>query len=173
MAGAVIIGAGPGIGRAVAVRFARAGLPVALIARRMSTVNAAAQALEPYRVPTVALSADSTDELALRTALDEAAAELGPPDVVVYNAAIIQPDAIGDLSTRAHLDAYAVNVIGAHTAAAHVVPGMAARGGGTFLVTGGMPSPVAGYVSLSIGKAALRKKLRPPRPTAPPLTLPP
>lgn len=33
---------------------------------------------------------------------------------------------------------------------------MAERGHGTFVVTGGMPQAVPGYVSLSIGKAAVR-----------------
>lgn len=160
MTGVVIIGAGPGIGRAVAARFARAGLPIALIARRAETVRSTAETLREFDVPVTSLVADSTDEAALRDALDKAAAELGPPDVVVYNAAIIQADAIGDLSADRHVDAYAVNVVGAHTAAAHVAPGMAERGRGTIIVTGGMPAPVRGYTSLSIGKAAVRTLLR-------------
>ncbi|MDT7661824.1 MAG: hypothetical protein QOD04_1380 [Pseudonocardiales bacterium] len=33
---------------------------------------------------------------------------------------------------------------------------MARRGSGTFLITGGMPEPVPGYVSLTLGKAGVR-----------------
>ncbi|MDT7661823.1 MAG: hypothetical protein QOD04_1379, partial [Pseudonocardiales bacterium] len=73
-------------------------------------------------VRVVALTADVTDEAALRAALDTAAAELGQPDVVVYNAALIRPDTIGELSVRAHQDAWAVNVVGAVNAAAQVAP---------------------------------------------------
>ncbi|TDP91081.1 SDR family NAD(P)-dependent oxidoreductase [Labedaea rhizosphaerae] len=160
MSGAVVVGAGPGIGRAVAARFAREGLPVAVIARRARTVRDTAATLREFAVPVVELVADSTDEAGLRAALDKAAAELGPPDVLVYNAAVIQADGVGDLTARGHLDAYAVNVVGAHTAAAHVAPWMAERGHGTIIVTGGMPAPVPGYVSLSIGKAAVRTLLR-------------
>ncbi|MER5324566.1 SDR family NAD(P)-dependent oxidoreductase [Streptosporangium roseum] len=156
MSGAVIIGAGPGIGRSVALRFAREGLPVALVARTGETVEAVAGAVAPLGVRVAALTADSTDETALRAALDTAADELGPPDVVVYNAAIIQPDSPGELSVRAHLDAWAVNVVGALTAAAHVAPAMAERGSGSFIVTGGMPEPEPRYVSLSLGKAGVR-----------------
>jgi NAD(P)-dependent dehydrogenase (short-subunit alcohol dehydrogenase family) len=36
------------------------------------------------------------------------------------------------------------------------MPLMAQRGRGTFLSTGGMPVPVSSYLSLSLGKAALR-----------------
>lgn len=154
MAGVVVIGAGPGIGRSVAVRFAREGLPVALVAR--TSLRDVAAAVESHGVPVVTSTADAGDEESLRAALDTAAERLGPPDVVVYNAAVIRPDAPGELSTREHLDRWAVNVLGAHTAAAHVLPGMADRGRGTFLVTGGMPEPKPEYLSLSLGKAGLR-----------------
>jgi NAD(P)-dependent dehydrogenase (short-subunit alcohol dehydrogenase family) len=156
MPGAVIIGAGPGIGQSAACRFARAGLPIALVARSEKTLEAVAEAVAPAGVPVVSLAADSTDETALRAALDTAAEEFGLPDVVVYNAAIIQADALGELSVRAHLDAWAVNVVGAITAAAHVAPAMAQRGSGSFIITGGMPEPKPEYVSLSLGKAGVR-----------------
>jgi NAD(P)-dependent dehydrogenase (short-subunit alcohol dehydrogenase family) len=156
MAGAVIIGAGPGIGLAVARRFAREGLPVALIARSRETVESAARSVRSFGVAALPLTADSADEAGLRAALDTAAAEFGVPDVLVYNAAVIRPDAVGGLSVREHLDTYAVNVLGALTAAARTAPGMAARGTGTFLLTGGMPEPDPAYVSLSLGKAGVR-----------------
>jgi NAD(P)-dependent dehydrogenase (short-subunit alcohol dehydrogenase family) len=156
MPGAVIIGAGPGIGRSVAKRFAREGLPVALLARTRATVDAVAAEVAALGVPVVALTADTADETALRTALDAAAAQLGEPDLLVYNAAIIRPDAPGELSVREHQEAWAVNVVGAINAAAHVGPGMARRGGGTILVTGGMPETNPRYVSLSLGKAGVR-----------------
>ncbi|MGH3243539.1 MAG: SDR family NAD(P)-dependent oxidoreductase, partial [Spirillospora sp.] len=130
MSGAVVIGAGPGIGRSVARRFAREGLPVAVVSRTTATVRAVADEVAALGVRAVPLTADSADEVSLRGALDAASDELGPPDVVVYNAAIIQQDAPGDLSAQAHLDAWAVNVVGAITAAAHVAPGMVARGSG-------------------------------------------
>jgi NADP-dependent 3-hydroxy acid dehydrogenase YdfG len=156
VAGAVIIGAGPGIGQAVARRFAQEGLPIALVARSDETLRTAAEALAPSGVQLVTRAADATDEVSLRSALDSATDELGPPDVVVYNAALIRADAVGELSVRAHLDAWAVNAVGALTAAANVAPAMARRGGGTFLVTGGMPEPKPQYVSLSLGKAGVR-----------------
>ncbi|WP_331763680.1 SDR family NAD(P)-dependent oxidoreductase [Streptomyces anthocyanicus] len=156
MAGALIIGTGPGIGQAVAQRFAREGLPVALIARTEEKVAAAAKSIGSSGVRAVPIAADATDEADLRTALDTAAGELGEPDIVVYNAAAIRPDGIGELTHRDHLDTYAVNVLGALTAAAHTLPGMARRGQGTFIVTGGMPEMKPQYVSLSLGKAGVR-----------------
>ncbi|MFG3191087.1 SDR family NAD(P)-dependent oxidoreductase [Streptomyces omiyaensis] len=156
MAGVLVIGAGPGIGRAVARRFAREGLPVGLVARTEETVEAAAAEIGALGVRAVPLTADVADEEALCTALDAAVKELGEPDAVVYNAAVIRPDAVGELPHRAHLDTYAVNVLGALTTAAHLLPGMARRGRGTFVVTGGMPETKPSYVSLSLGKAGVR-----------------
>jgi NAD(P)-dependent dehydrogenase (short-subunit alcohol dehydrogenase family) len=156
MSGAVIIGAGPGIGRSVARRFAREGLSIGLVARSGGTVEATAEEIRPFGVPVVGLTADAADETALRAALDAAADELGAPDVVVYNAALIRADAPGELPARAQLDAWAVNAVGALTAAVHVAPEMARRGGGSFIITGGMPEPKASHVSLSLGKAGVR-----------------
>ncbi|WP_208630434.1 SDR family NAD(P)-dependent oxidoreductase [Amycolatopsis kentuckyensis] len=152
----VIIGAGPGLGLAVARRFAREGLPLALVARSEDRLKTLADALTPTGVPVLALPADSTDETALRTALDTATGEFGVPDGVVYNAAIIQPDRPGELSVQAHQEAWAVNVVGAIITAAHIAPAMARRGSGSFIITGGMPEPKPEYMSLSLGKAGVR-----------------
>lgn len=156
MSSAVIIGAGPGIGQAVARRFARQGMSIALVARSGRTLRAVGEAVAAEGVPVLRLEADSTDEAALRAALDEAVRAHGVPDVVVYNAAIIRADRPGELSVRGHMEAWAVNVVGALNAAARLAPAMAARGHGTFLVTGGMPEPKPQYVSLSLGKAGVR-----------------
>lgn len=156
VSGAVIIGAGPGIGRSVALRFAREQMPVALITRTPATVADTVDAVARHGVPTVPLTADSTDEAQLSSALDAAVSQFGVPDVVVYNPAVIQADRIGHLSTRSHLNAWSVNVVGALQAAAHIAPLMARRGTGSFIITGGMPQAKAEYASLSLGKAGVR-----------------
>lgn len=156
MSGVVVIGSGPGIGRAVARRFAREGLAIALIARTEETLAATAHAVASSGGRVVTAAGDAGDETALKATLDQVANEIGPPEAVVYNAAVLQSDAPGELSARAHLDAWMVNVVGALTAAAHVAPAMARRGSGSFLITGGMPEPKPQYVSLSLGKAGVR-----------------
>jgi NAD(P)-dependent dehydrogenase (short-subunit alcohol dehydrogenase family) len=84
------------------------------------------------------------------------AGRIGPIEVLVYNAGLIRRDVVGQLSTAEHQHAWAVNVVGAITAAAHAGPRMAEAGRGTILLTGGMPEPVADVVSLSLGKAGVR-----------------
>ena len=155
MTSVAIIGAGPGIGASVARRFAREGYPVGLIARSPQTIEATRATL-PGGARSAAAVADAADEIALRAALDAVAAELGPIGVLVYNAGLIQQDVPGELTTREHQHAWAVNVVGAITAAAHAGPRMAEAGRGTILLTGGMPEPVPDVVSLSLGKAGVR-----------------
>jgi NAD(P)-dependent dehydrogenase (short-subunit alcohol dehydrogenase family) len=156
MPGAFIIGAGPGIGRSVALRFAREGLPIGVLARSSATVEGAVAALAGAGVPTHGVTADAADERGLRAALDELVDRFGVPDALVYNAALIQGDSVGDLTAAQHREAWAVNVVGAITAAAHLLPRMAATGGGTYLITGGMPTPLPEVTSLSLGKAGVR-----------------
>jgi NAD(P)-dependent dehydrogenase (short-subunit alcohol dehydrogenase family) len=151
---AIVIGAGPGIGLSVARRIAREGLPVGVIARADATVASSVAALSGHDVHGVA--ADATDEAALRRALDELTHPLGPPELLVYNVAYMRRDGVGELTAAQHLEAWAVNVVGALTAAAHVAPGMAERGLGTIVITGGMPQPLPAYTSLSLGKAGVR-----------------
>lgn len=156
MPGAIIIGAGPGIGLSVARRFARHGLPIGVIARTPSTVDAVLSALTVPDLDTYGATADAADEFALRAALDDLVDHIGVPDVLVYNAAVIQADRIGDLRAPQYLHSWAVNVVGAITAAAHLLPRMAETGHGTYIITGGMPTPNPQVTSLSLGKAGVR-----------------
>jgi NAD(P)-dependent dehydrogenase (short-subunit alcohol dehydrogenase family) len=155
MSGAVIIGAGPGLGAALARRFAREGLPLTLIARGPAVTDLAAT-IKADGGTALALRTDATDPPALHTALDTAVDTHGAPDLLVYNAAIIQRDHPGELTRDQHLRAWEINVLAAMDAATHLAPTMADHGGGTILFTGGMPLPDARFTSLSLGKAGLR-----------------
>lgn len=154
MPGAIVIGAGPGVGTSVARRLSREGLTVGVIARTESTVDAALSALSDYDA--LGVTADVTDEVGLRTAIDEIVDRFGTPELLVYNAALIQSDALGELTAQQHLDAWAVNVVGAITAAAHLAPQMVRQRIGTIIITGGMPEPLPDATSLSLGKAGVR-----------------
>jgi NAD(P)-dependent dehydrogenase (short-subunit alcohol dehydrogenase family) len=156
MAGAIVIGAGPGLGAAVARRFAREGLPVGLIARRPATLDELARSVTDLGGRALTVAASAADEEALRGALDQSVAQFGVPDALVYNAAAVRRDLPGELTAAQHADTYAVNVLGALTAATHLAPAMAAEGHGTILITAGLRDPDPRFTSLSLGKAAVR-----------------
>lgn len=156
MAGAIIIGAGPGIGTAVAHRFATAGMPLGLIARTGATLDAARAAVAATGVTVAGATADAGRDDQLTAALDALTGQLGVPVALIYNAGLIRRDRPGELSRERYLAAYAVNVLGAMTAAVHLAPAMAGAGGGTIVITGGMPEPDPEFTSLSLGKAGVR-----------------
>lgn len=156
MSGIIVIGAGPGIGAAVAGAFGRQGMHVSLIARTQATLDATTARLAESQVGDVeGIVADAASEQDLTQALDHLLAKRGVPEVLVYNAGLIRYDRAGDLSSSELQHAYAVNVLGALTAATHLAPSMAAAGGGSILMTG-MPRPSPEVLSLSLGKVALR-----------------
>jgi NAD(P)H-dependent FMN reductase/NADP-dependent 3-hydroxy acid dehydrogenase YdfG len=154
VAGALIIGAGPGLGTSLARRLAREGMPVGVIARSETTIESLLEALG--EVDALGVTADVTDEAGLRAAIDETVDRFGVPELLVYNAALIRGDRLGELSARQQLNAWAVNVVGAITAVVHLAEPMTKAGGGTILITGGLPKPSPEMVSLSLGKAGLR-----------------
>lgn len=156
MTGAVIIGVGPGIGIAVARRFAAAGMPVGLIARTAASIDAARAALAAEGAGVATATADAARDDQLTAALDALAGQLGIPEVLVYNAGLIRHDRPGELTQQQHFTAYAINVLGALTASVHIAPRMAEAGGGTILITGGIPEPDPEVTSLSLGKAGVR-----------------
>src|SRR3954451_22400468 len=156
MAGVVIVGAGPGIGLSVARRFAAAGMPAGLIARTAASTGATRAALAATGVAVAEATADAGQDDQLTAALDSITGQLGPPEALIYNAGLIRHDRPGELSREQYVTAYAINVLGAMTAAVHLAPKMAAAGGGSILITGGMPVPEPAVTSLSLGKAGVR-----------------
>jgi NAD(P)-dependent dehydrogenase (short-subunit alcohol dehydrogenase family) len=156
MAAVLIVGAGPGIGASVARRFGTAGLPVGFIARSAAGIDSARATLAAAGLEAAGAIADAGQEAQLTAALDALVGQLGVPQVLVYNAGLVRTDRPGELSRQQYLDAYAVNVLGALTSAVHLAPGMTEAGGGTILITGGMPEPEPGHTSLSLGKAGVR-----------------
>ncbi len=155
----VIVGAGPGIGRALAMAFAREGLDVALIARapeKLITITTEVAWKTGRQVR--AYGADAGESASLLAALSAAQNELATPKVLIYNAAMVRRTRPLSLSLDQLMSELRVNVGGALTAAQAVAPVMRAGGGGCILFTGGgvADAPSATYASLSMGKAALK-----------------
>ena len=154
----LLVGTGPGLGAAIARRFAREGYRLTLLARSEATIATVAQELRAAGADVAVVQADAGDAERLRAALTSLFAGPGAPGVVIYNAALMTFDDLLTVSPQQLADAYAVDVIGGVLTAQLAVPAMRAAGGGTLLFTGGgfadaLPATLA---TLSLGKVALR-----------------
>lgn len=157
-----VVGAGPGIGEAVARRFAAEGFVVALLARTADKLQTMARGINAdigdgsahYYITDLRL------EDSVKSSFDRIRSELGPTQVLVYNAGArrVNGRSILDTSTEEFENFTKINLFGAFWSAKCVLPDMLAAGRGTILFTSatgalrGMP----GLASFSPGKFGLR-----------------
>jgi short-subunit dehydrogenase len=154
----LLVGAGPGLGGAVARRFAEGGYRVTLVARSTDGLGRLADTLADTGADIDTISVDVGDPEALAARMTALYGGSGAPGLIVYNAVMGAPDLLLT-STVAHLQAaYAVDVIGAIVVAQVAAPAMRAAGFGTMIVTGGgfADHPIPVLATVSLGKAALR-----------------
>jgi short-subunit dehydrogenase len=154
----LLVGAGPGLGLAIARRFAVGRYRVTLVARRATRLRDLAGSLSDTGADIGTIAADASDPDGLRARIIELYGEEGAPGVIIYNAVMGAPDQLLTASV-AHLQtAYAVDVIGAIVVAQAAAPAMKSAGFGTMIVTGGgfADHPIPALASVSLGKAALR-----------------
>ncbi|AXG05439.1 SDR family NAD(P)-dependent oxidoreductase [Haloplanus rubicundus] len=83
---AVVAGVGPGLGAAVARRFAAEGCRVALLARTEPYLDSLAAELADTEGEALAVPTDLTDAEAVESAFETVRETFGPTDVLVYNA---------------------------------------------------------------------------------------
>lgn len=161
-----IVGAGPGLGAAVARRFGREGFQVALISRTQANVDKLAEDLAGEGITARGYAADVRDPDALTAALNAAAEELGAIDVLQYSPIphrdFLKP--VLDTSPEDLRAAAEISILGFAIAVQQVLPGMRDRGHGTILLTNGNSAAVpngkvAGTSVAFAGEAAYGKML--------------
>ncbi|HEY8414857.1 MAG TPA: glucose 1-dehydrogenase [Thermaerobacter sp.] len=131
---AVVTGAGRGIGRAVALRFAAEGAAVGVLDVDGEAARRVAGEIEAAGGRAVAVTADVADSRQVRSAMEEVAARLGPPTVLVNNAGIGGFVPLDDpRAEETWHRVLAVNLTGAYLCARHVVPYMKRAGHGSII----------------------------------------
>ncbi|MPV38371.1 SDR family NAD(P)-dependent oxidoreductase [Georgenia subflava] len=128
---ALVTGASRGIGRALAVGLARAGLDVAVLARDAEMLAEVAAEIEGLGRRSVVVAADVTDAAAVDDAVARVENELGSIDLLVNNAGRIDTEVpLWEADRDEWWSVVETNVRGPFLLARAVVPGMLARGGG-------------------------------------------
>jgi NAD(P)-dependent dehydrogenase (short-subunit alcohol dehydrogenase family) len=150
---ALIVGAGSGLSAALARLFAKEGMRVALAARDI-------RKLEPLCAETGAraYACDATKPDDVAALFERVEAEIGAPDLVVYNAGRAVRGSITEVDTAAVHQSLMSLAYGGFLVAQEAARAMLKKGGGTLLFTGASAS-VKGYprsAPFAMGKFALR-----------------
>ncbi|MBA4864648.1 SDR family NAD(P)-dependent oxidoreductase [Streptomyces sp. PSKA54] len=159
-----IIGAGPGMGLAIARTFGSRGFDVALIARTKDRLDGLVEQLGTEGITAAGFAADVLDRPSLTAALEAARARFGSIDVLEYSPAPHSPvpgftQAVPSEATVENLQPQIeYTFYGAVEAARAVLPAMREAGAGTLLFTtgGGSIDPVPMLGNVNAAGGALR-----------------
>jgi NAD(P)-dependent dehydrogenase (short-subunit alcohol dehydrogenase family) len=131
-----VVGVGPGNGAALARRFHAADYTVALLARSTEFSSALAQELQGAR----AYACDVADEASVTAAFGAIANEMGPVEVLLYNAGSGVWGTVEDVSAKDFEQSWRVNTLGAFVASKQVIGPMKRAGHGSIVFIGATAS---------------------------------
>jgi NAD(P)-dependent dehydrogenase (short-subunit alcohol dehydrogenase family) len=163
---ALVTGAGSGIGRAVAARFAAEGAPVVVLDVDRGAAEDTAEQIRGDGGRALAVTADVSVEQQVADAYADAVGALGGLDIVVVNAAVqlFGADAlVHELDAAVWDRTHAVNLRGAFLTCKHGVRALLASGGGSLICTGsptGMYGGAYDFTAYSASKAGVHGMAR-------------
>jgi len=160
---AVVVGVGPGLGAALACRFARAEMNVVMAARNVSRIETLASEYCGILHRTVAVACDATREDDVRRLFAHVAQEFGAPRLVVYNAGGFVRKGLLDTTAEEFERCWRAGCLGGFLVGREAVRTMlaataAGRHRGTIVFTGATASLRGGanFHNLAVGKFGLR-----------------
>ncbi len=128
---AIVTGAGRGIGRSIALRFAAAGIRVAALARTAGELEETARLAAKGSI--LPLPADVSSADSLRRAVAAARERLGPIDLLVNNAGVYLQKPFMETRAEEWTNLYQINVLGAVLCAQEILPEMLRRKSGRII----------------------------------------
>lgn len=155
---ALIVGTGPGLGSALARRFAKAGMVIALAARNTKKLEELIQEIQTLGSSARAYGCDATDESSVKSLLKLVKKEMGVPHLVVYNVEQFFPGTITEIETPAFEECWRAMTLGGFLVGRETTRLMLPRGLGAIIYTGatGALRGRADYINLAVGKFGIR-----------------
>ena len=150
---ALIVGVGPGLGAALARRFAQGGLVVAVAARRAEALNDVAR-----EVGGRAYACDATEEASVQQLFTAVKRDLGRPTVAIYNAGAFSPGSVLEIDPAEFERCWRALCLGGFLVGQSAAREMVEAGRGSILLTGATASLRGGarFANLAVGKFGLR-----------------
>ncbi len=162
---AIVTGGGTGIGAAIAARFAAEGASVAISGRRANLLDDVAGTIRSAGGTALAVPGDSATEDGVEALFARVAADLGPLDVLVNNAAVAGPVApIWEQEFEGWQETLRINLSGPWLCSRAATRGMMERKNGNIINIGSMSGkrPLANrtpYTSTKLGLVGLTRTL--------------
>ena len=155
---AIIVGVGPGLGAALARRFAKAGMQVAVAARTPGKLETLAAELGEFGGVGKAYGCNATKDDEVDSMFAAVTSEFGPPDLVVYNASGRVRKSVLEIETEEFISAWRYACLGGFVVGRAAARSMVPREQGTILFTGASASVkgFAGSAGFAVGKFGLR-----------------
>lgn len=153
---AVVTGAGRGIGRAVALAYARAGAKVVCAARTREQIDSAVEEIGASRAHAVVC--DVTDHDSVKDLYRETIGRFGGVDIVVVNAGgSVARERIDEGDPAKWVATIDLNLIGAYYTMLEAVPHLKQRGAGKIIAVGSGAGrrSAAGNSAYAVSKAGL------------------
>jgi len=152
---AIVTGSSRGIGRAIAVAYARAGARVVVTSRKLDACEAVVREIAAEGGEAIALACNISDKEQIHALVERTESAFGPADVLVCNAAV-NPfyGPLSEISDAAFAKVLDVNIVSNLWLVNRVAPKMAERGGGSIVII----SSIAGLTgSRVLGAYAISK----------------
>ncbi len=151
---AIVTGGGSGIGKAIAVAFAREGASAVIAGRHQARLDHAVQEIGPK---CLAVAADVSKAADVERVVKAAAEKFKRIDILVNNAGVLLPGTAESLSEEEFDQTFNINVRGPWLLSRAVLPHMRSAGGGSIINIGSVLSTLGARnrVAYSASKGAL------------------
>ncbi len=162
---AVITGAGRGIGRAIALAYAREGAHLVLAARDVAALEETRTLVADYKREVLVLELDLREEESVRAMAEQALVRFGHVDILVNNSGIAGPTApLWEIAPREWRETLDVDLTGPYLCCHALIPSMLARRSGNIVMIGSVTGkrPLFGrtpYAAAKLGLVGLTRTL--------------
>lgn len=152
---AIITGGGSGIGKAIALRFAREGASVVVAGRTVAKVEQTAQEIEEIGTKSLALRTDVSVAADVAYMVKKTTDEFGGIDILVNNAGIVIPKNLFELTEEDWDKTMAIDLKGPFLCCKQVAPVMIERGQGKIVNIASSAAHIGFRVCYGAAKAGL------------------
>ena len=133
---AIVVGASQGLGKEIAIAFAKAGANVVCVSRNKEKLEKTADAIRQMNRSSFAISADVTREKDIKRAVAETLERLTSIDILAYSAGYLKPKHLVETNLQEWQKTIDTNLTGAFLISREVAKHMQIKGNGRIILIG-------------------------------------